>query len=220
MTVWYTSDTHFGHRLVAIEKRGFASMEEHDETIIANWNSVVKFTDIVYLLGDVAMNWKGAEEKIARLNGVIHLITGNHDPMFPGNRDSHKHQAKWIGTGKFDSIQAYARRKVNGREFLLSHFPYQGDHVGTERYTQYRLRDEGMWLVHGHTHQQYRLGEDIVRTLRPLPFLREQGDDQDPWRWRNRQLHAGLDAWDLHPVCEDEVMKLMDSVDTRFPAVV
>jgi calcineurin-like phosphoesterase family protein len=193
-------------------------MGEHDEAIIANWNSVVRTADIVYLLGDVCMNWKGAEEKIARLNGTIHLITGNHDPMFPGNRDSHKHQAKW--TGKFASIQAYARRRSGGKEFLLSHFPYDepgGDHTAENRYAQYRLPDKGMWLLHGHTHSKIRTGENIRRSMLLGGDPLEKKED---WCWHGRQVHVGLDAWDLKPAAEDDVLKLIDEVDTRWSAVV
>lgn len=210
MTVFYTSDLHFNHRLVAMQKRGFASIGEHDEAVIANWNEIVGFTDTVYLLGDVAMNWKGAGEKIARLNGIIHLITGNHDLMFPGNRDAHKHQAKWIGNGMFDSIQAYARRKSGKHEFLLSHFPYhgEGNRDIPERFTQYRLRDEGMWLVHGHTHSKEKLGPSVL----PLAAF---GQLPQP---RGRQVHAGLDAWDLRPVPEESILALM--VDTAATGLV
>lgn len=38
--VFITSDLHLGHKGIAAH-RGFASTEEHDKTIIDNWNSVV-----------------------------------------------------------------------------------------------------------------------------------------------------------------------------------
>jgi calcineurin-like phosphoesterase family protein len=41
MAVWFTSDTHFCHAKVA-ELRGFATRDEHDEAIIANWNQIVR----------------------------------------------------------------------------------------------------------------------------------------------------------------------------------
>ena len=34
------------------EPRGFSSIEEHDATIIENWNKIVKHNDCVFLLGD------------------------------------------------------------------------------------------------------------------------------------------------------------------------
>lgn len=50
---------------------------------------------------------------------------------------------------------------------------------------QYRLRDEGRWLLHGHTHQ--------------------------PERIRGREIHVGLDAWDLAPVNEGTIAKLIEN---------
>ncbi len=195
--VWYTSDTHFDHKLVA-KLRGFTKVvtiketateigdtEAHDNAIIANWNTLVKPDDIVWHLGDVGMGHLDRfRSQVEKLNGHIHLVTGNHDDPFPGHRDSHKFQRDWLEY--FDSVQAYARRKLGGAQLLLSHFPYRGDH-GPERYTQYRLRDEGLWLLHGHTHG----------TVQLTP----------------RQLHVGLDAWGLHPVAESVVIKILEEVN-------
>lgn len=185
MKVWYCSDTHFRHKRVS-EIRGFGSIEDHDQAIVDNWNRVVGKNDIVWLLGDVAIG-SGGLGHVAPLNGRKHLLTGNHDAAFPGHRDSHKAQIKWLEY--FDSVQAYARRKVRGIEFMMSHFPYSGpasDHTETERYSGYRLPDVGMLLVHGHTHES-------IRTHPQRP----------------RQLHVGLDAWNLTPVPEETVVDML-----------
>jgi len=185
---WFTSDTHFGHEMVA-RLRGFESSEEHDAAIVANWNRAVKPDDIVWHLGDVGM---GQASKffpvLALLNGTKHLITGNHDAVWPGHRDSHKHQAKWLAY--FDSVQAFAKRRVNDETVLLSHFPYYGDHTVEARHTQFRLRDEGAWLLHGHTHSKEKLGP----FMGPVVLF---GGEPSP---RGRQVHVGLDAWELMPV--------------------
>ena len=79
--IFLTSDLHFGHdREFIWGPRGFASSEEHDKTIVANWNSVVSPEDIVYVLGDLMLgdNVKGTE-CINQLNGNIYVIRGNHD---------------------------------------------------------------------------------------------------------------------------------------------
>jgi calcineurin-like phosphoesterase family protein len=203
MRVFYTSDLHLGHRLM-LSTRGFGTIEEHDETVIGNWNKTISPEDTVWLLGDVAMRWDGAlREKLQQLNGTIHLVTGNHDPMFPAHRRAQKYQAQWMDC--FASIQQYAKRKIGAREFLLSHFPYSGDH-GEDRYTQYRLRDEGMWLVHGHTHGKEKLGE-------PRVFWGPAHSNPPGWSWRGRQLHVGLDARDLKPVTEEQVLQEMRDAD-------
>lgn len=187
--ILFTSDTHFSHARMATEIRGFGSVEEHDETIIENWNSVVKRDDVVWHLGDVGM---GRLDKfvsqLRRLNGTIHLVTGNHDECWPGLRDSFRVQRQWMGI--FQSIQAYARRRVGSTTVLMSHFPYDGDHTDTDRCTQYRLRNEGAWLLHGHTH-----------------FKDQQ--------LHGHQLHVGLDAWGLKPVPLSVVQHLIGTASDK-----
>ena len=54
MDIWFTSDSHFGHRnIITYSSRPFSSVEEMDETLIQNWNSVVKPNDLIFNLGDV-----------------------------------------------------------------------------------------------------------------------------------------------------------------------
>jgi calcineurin-like phosphoesterase family protein len=76
--VRFISDTHFGHKNMAI-KRGFSSAEEMNEHIIKKWNEVVNKKDVTYLLGDVSMESKNFYYLLDRLNGVINVILGNHD---------------------------------------------------------------------------------------------------------------------------------------------
>lgn len=78
--IYFTSDTHFCHNKEFIYKpRGFSNIEEHDKTIIENWNKIVNKDDIIYHLGDVMLNdnEKGLES-LKSLNGEIHIIRGNH----------------------------------------------------------------------------------------------------------------------------------------------
>lgn len=51
-----------------------------EETLVQNWNKVVKSDDHVYHLGDFCWQKTDAYIRIIkRLNGNLHLITGNHD---------------------------------------------------------------------------------------------------------------------------------------------
>lgn len=78
---FFIGDTHFGHaNIIKFEKnaRPFATIEEHDEALVENWNKVVKAKDIVWHLGDFAFG--AAKVDIAgRLNGDKRLVMGNHD---------------------------------------------------------------------------------------------------------------------------------------------
>lgn len=82
---YLTSDTHFSHRGIVqflrpdgSKERPWDSIEEMDEALVANWNSVVRPKDSVYHLGDVVIN-RSALPILARLNGTKILVKGNHD---------------------------------------------------------------------------------------------------------------------------------------------
>ncbi len=188
--VFFTSDTHFLHEMVA-GLRGFAATEEHDEAVIVNWNRAVRPDDLVWHLGDVGIgNETRILEQAARLNGRKQLITGNHDSCWPGNRGARSRQRRWMEV--FESVQAFARIRIDGRPVLLSHFPYSGDHTAFDRHSQYRLKDRGFWLLHGHTHGRETLGPFA------LPIVTFGAEPI----YQGRQLHVGVDAWGLHPVSE------------------
>ncbi len=59
----FVSDTHFGHRAILAPRmqapRRFASIEEHDETLIARWNAAVRPDDTVWHLGDFCYRCSG-----------------------------------------------------------------------------------------------------------------------------------------------------------------
>ena len=79
--VFFTADTHFGHRNICKYRPQFASPQEHDEHIIKQWNGVIKKAHHqVWVLGDMCIKNKlyDFDSIISRLKGTIHVITGNH----------------------------------------------------------------------------------------------------------------------------------------------
>tara|TARA_R110000868_G_scaffold17344_1_gene76391 strand:+ start:49109 stop:49633 length:525 start_codon:yes stop_codon:yes gene_type:complete len=83
--IFLISDTHFSqHSILTFLKkdgsrlRPFDSVEEMDETLVENWNKLVRPSDKIYHLGDVAMKKKDLKI-LGRLNGRKILIRGNHD---------------------------------------------------------------------------------------------------------------------------------------------
>lgn len=83
--VFLIGDTHFGHvgvtqflRSDGAKLRPWDTVQEMDEALVANWNSVVRPQDKVYHLGDVVIN-RRALATLGRLNGTKVLIKGNHD---------------------------------------------------------------------------------------------------------------------------------------------
>ena len=81
----FTADSHFGHKSVLSPRfdnqRPFASIEEHDEALVAAWNAAVRPDDIVWHLGDFAHKCSPdyAAGILSRLKGRKYLVRGNHD---------------------------------------------------------------------------------------------------------------------------------------------
>jgi len=131
VNIFITSDTHFHHaNIIKYCNRPFSSVAEMDETLIQNWNKVVKQQDKVYHLGDVYFPQKEKSDWLfSRLNGTKVLILGNHD------------------AGKDQTLLKHFSRVYSWRflkEFglLLTHVPVHESSLST------KLK----WNVHGHVH--------------------------------------------------------------------
>ncbi|HUM41589.1 MAG TPA: metallophosphoesterase [Fervidobacterium sp.] len=77
---FFIGDLHLGHKKILgfSPQRGGTNIEEHDEWIISQWNSVVQKNDMVWVLGDVAFSGE-ALKLVDRLRGYKRLVRGNHD---------------------------------------------------------------------------------------------------------------------------------------------
>lgn len=132
--VWFTADTHIGHRnIIRYCKRPFACVEEMNEALINNWNRVVEKDDIVFHLGDFSVG--GASEwtsLLDRLNGRIYLVLGNHD-MNNVNQGFMK---------RFEYVAMQMLIEFSKQRIYLNHYPflcYGGSYRGT-------------WELFGHVH--------------------------------------------------------------------
>jgi calcineurin-like phosphoesterase family protein len=130
--IFITSDTHFGHLGVTqflnedgTKLRPWDNVEEMDEALVTNWNSVVRPKDKIYHLGDVVINRK-AFKTLARLNGEKILINGNHDLFRLEEYTPYFKDIRGFGT-------------LDG--FALTHVPIHPHSLG---------RWKGNW--HGHLH--------------------------------------------------------------------
>lgn len=120
--IFVSSDYHFNHNREFIWKaRGFNSVDEMNEAIITNHNSVVGPEDDIYILGDICLGGgvPGITAKnqalIERLNGRIHIILGNHDT--PARQEMYMMCKNVVDVKYADMIHH------RGYHFYLSHFP-------------------------------------------------------------------------------------------------
>lgn len=114
---YFIADTHFGHKnCMAFDNRPFKSIEEHDQKLIDNWNKTVGIDDDVYWLGDISWHRSlKTLEILNQLNGVIHLIRGNHDNKILKNRDV---QSRFIEIVDYKELTL-----SDGKGLVLCHYP-------------------------------------------------------------------------------------------------
>ena len=116
--IWVTSDTHFNHaNIIKYCNRPFSSVEEMNETIIANWNKVVSEDDMVYHLGDFALGDKSLiPDFLERLNGYKEFLMGNHDNL--------NIMLEMFKQGLIEDISWEDVIKVGKKTIILNHFPF------------------------------------------------------------------------------------------------
>ena len=139
MKLFVTSDHHFLHnRIIEICQRPFKNVDEMNQKMIDNWNDVVDDEDIVYYLGDFAIeknNKAKAQESLANilntLKGRKFLVAGNHDELYLN-----------LYRDFFVSIVDYHELMINGRRVIMCHYPIE----------EWRDRRKGSLHLHGHLH--------------------------------------------------------------------
>jgi calcineurin-like phosphoesterase family protein len=144
MTVYFTSDTHFGDpRVLRIDKRPFGSIPEHDAGLIERWNAVVGPEDEVWHLGDFALHARPEriDELLDTLHGRKHLIVGNNDG-----------EATLAAAG-WDSVQTYAEIKVDGTPLVLCHYAFR----------TWKNMGKGWLDLHGHSHGASEAPDPAIR---------------------------------------------------------
>ena len=149
--VWITSDTHFGHKNICRgvtnwrtqdgevpvdSTRDFQTIEQMNERLIDGINHFVGQDDTLIILGDVSFggfdNIGIFLERLVCHN--IHLILGNHDTHIDRDRD--------FVQKRFLSIQHYLEVNIEGKDFVLCHYPLQSWHG----------MGKGVIHLHGHVH--------------------------------------------------------------------
>ena len=138
MSVYFTSDLHFGHELMLKKYPNFrkgANAAGMDENLIGVWNAVITSEDVVYDLGDVSFHKDFARtyEILRRLNGRHFLVLGNHDEQIVARKNELLRQRKADGNFMFEQIADYAFVRLFRVSAALSHYPmseWSGCHKG------------------------------------------------------------------------------------------
>lgn len=111
MTIWFTSDHHFGHaNIIKYCNRPYNSVAHMNALMVSAWNSVVEPEDTVYYLGDFAMQPHMVTAILPTLNGTKVLIAGNHDKCHGG-------ASNWIEfymDAGFASVQKHLDMQIAG----------------------------------------------------------------------------------------------------------
>ena len=163
--IWFTSDLHFYHRnIMNYCNRPWKTVEEMNEALINNWNSVVKDGDIVFNLGDFAFasnsKWK---ELLEKLKGKHYLIIGNHDvSRYPGTKIMEL----------FERVEQQILLKIDEQYVYLNHYPflcYGGSY-----------RNNAVWQLFGHVHSSPNSsGLDDSRLIHLFPYQYDVGVDNN-----------------------------------------
>jgi len=160
--VWFTADTHFGHKnIIRYCQRPFVDVEEMNCTLIDNWNSVVSPDDLVFHLGDFSVG--GAAEwtsLLNKLNGEIILLLGNHDMNNVNQAFMHR----------FQCVSMQMLISIGKQRIYLNHYPFLC-YGGAYRNT---------WQLFGHVHTSpYRTGLDSSRLDYLFPTQYDVGVDNN-----------------------------------------
>lgn len=151
---FFTADTHFfHHNVIHYCARPWATVEDMNEGLIANWNSVVAPNDEIIIAGDFVF---GGVEKgksiVSRLNGKKILVRGNHCQK----------QSKMLRMG-FDVVVDSLVLDIGGVSVNVSHYPYVPKDVDEDtRYLDRRVKDNGDWLIHGHVHCTWKIRRNMI----------------------------------------------------------
>ena len=186
--IFFTSDTHYKHANICrgtsnwgpgSKTRDFDTLEQMNEEMIRNINSLVGEDDILFHLGDWSF---GGYDNIAEFRQRIvckniHLILGNHD--------HHIERDKGGVRSLFKSVHEYLRLEIvipteKGEKirktFILCHYPIASWHD----------MNRGVIQLHGHVH------------LGPENKLHE-----------GKAMDVGMDGNWLNPYSLQEIARIM-----------
>lgn len=178
----FTGCTHFGHKnIIALASRPFEDVTEMNETLIRNWNRVVKDGDTIYHLGDVAMTTTvQTRDFIKQLNGNIVFTRGNHDKdaMLLGLQQARGFGGRVLTPSSYHESTPKTPKPADPM-IVMCHYPL----------ADWNGRYRGALHVHCHTHSHSAMGSPQVPPMQ-------------------HRVNVSVEAWDYTPASLEQVLEV------------
>jgi calcineurin-like phosphoesterase family protein len=204
--LFLTSDTHFCHSKL-VEQRGFKSIEEHDETLISNWNSVVRPQDSICHLGDFVLGAGDKSKEVCinlfnRLNGHITLLFGNH---LAGVKSIYQECVQSQHNLDPETYEVYPVTWNNKVTFVGNSILA---HVKTPDAEKSKKQNHFVFC----SHYAHRLWIDSNKeTLHASAHSHSSDKESNPdWKF-NKRLDVGVDNFNFTPISFDKFLEIMDT---------
>jgi calcineurin-like phosphoesterase family protein len=150
--VFFWSDMHLGQKCTSWEeplyvKRGFKTMEEHDNAMVQRWNGRIRHDSTVFNLGDMLFGNDGQRRILNYFEilnfGTMYLLFGNHSAGMKQVFESIEGNVHHVNSEKkVIFCPSYMEAFVNGHHCVLSHYAI----------ASFNGQGKGAYMIHGHSH--------------------------------------------------------------------
>lgn len=192
--IFFTSDLHLSHENILLYcSRPFETVGHMNTILIANWNTVVKEDDIVFILGDFCFgNKQKWRHFLNMLNGRKYLILGNHD------KDTK------IPVDLFEDVLDICEVRIINSDtepkeqvLILSHRPFL---------TWEGRETRNIKHLFGHIHTLSKNGVKVENQTQEADF------DIIPQIKSNQMYDVGVDNNDYTPVSFEQIQKYFNLI--------
>lgn len=186
----YTSDNHFFHKNILVHaKRSHSSIDEMNRDLVSKWNDIIKDRDEVYHVGDMFM-LDGNRRTLDLVNTIVSKLKGKKF-IIPGNHDKklwkwiNKHEPDFLKEQRIEILDQIHEIKVIMPDDTMTYFV-----LCHYPMLSWNRRSHKSIQLHGHTHSK----------------VKNTFEEQ-------RRINVGVDAWDMFPVREQDVLDLIYKKD-------
>ena len=178
MKTYFTSDTHLNQqRTLQLSKRPFDTLQEMNNTIVQNWNKIVKQNDTVIHLGDF-----GDLSFMDKLNGKIILLLGNYER---DDKQFDKRIQPYVKSGKVKLKTKPFNLKIGQNTFQLTHQP------------SLNVEDRKNFELYGHIHRLQVVKKNALNVGCDCHYFKPISLQDVLW-----QKNAILNHYDEYVFCE------------------